>query len=260
MRRSRQADAEYHSLKNAICPELVFNQTLYEDLLNKNISSETRWLDAGCGHKVLPSWREDSERLLVGRARIACGCDTDVAAIKRHRSIRARVICDLRAMPFKGGSLDLVTCNMVAEHLDNPKDVFLQFARVLAPGGIVIVHTPNQWSYFAIASSIIPQVLKNYIGAFLDKREARDYYPVKYLCNTPAKLKELFSNAGLEEVELRMFSSDAVLRSMAANWLGAIFLRLELYLIKLSMQPSWRKFRVTLCGVYRKPGSGFPNL
>jgi SAM-dependent methyltransferase len=245
---------EYARIKEGIVPGLVFNQTLYEQILYKCVTERTVWLDAGCGHKILPAWRESSEDCLIKTARFVCGCDVDAIAIKEHRSLNRLVVCDLAAMPFKDSTFTLITCNMVAEHLDKPEAVFAEFARLLVPGqGTVIVHTPFRWSYFAIISGLIPQRLKNRVGPLLDGRPAVDYYPVRYRCNTPGSLRRTFTSLGLEQLELRMLASEAVLQWLAGSILGTFLLKLELRLIKLSLRSRCRYLRVTLCGIFRKP-------
>src|SRR5438309_5721333 len=134
------SENEYYRLKKAIVPSLLFNQTLYERLISRHISNETIWLDAGAGHKILPEWREQSEQTLVARSRLVCGCDGDRDAIQKHRSLKHRVICDLSALPFKSGTFNLITSNMVLEHLEHPQAVFQEFARSLKQEGFVIVH------------------------------------------------------------------------------------------------------------------------
>jgi len=251
----RSSNVEYQRLKEKIVPNLLFNQTLYEQALRKYVSSETLWLDAGCGHKILPSWRIDSELKLVANARFACGCDVDGNATQRHASLRYRVICDLAALPFKKGSFTLVTCNMVAEHLVNPRAVFAEFARVLqSDKGVVIIHTPYRWSYFAIISRLVPQVIKNYIGRHIDGRPAEDYYPVQYRCNTPRKLRRIFSCVGMQEMKVSMYASDASLQFLAKSRLGRLIVETELYLLRLSLRPRWSFLRLSICGIYKLKG------
>ena len=242
----------YQRLKRQIVPELTFNQTLYEDVLAQHVSPKSVWMDAGCGHRVLPNWRAESELELVKRARVALGCDVDVAAIRVHRSLKNRVISDLGHLPFKSGTVTLITCNMVAEHLDYPEPVFREFARVLAPGGDIIVHTPFRWSYFAVVSALTPQFIKSKIGRLLDDRPVHDYYPVRYRCNTPRRLRTLFRRVGLQEVRASLFASDAILQFLANSSVGRLILRMELYLLRLSLNRRWRFLRLSICGVYRK--------
>jgi len=242
----------YQRLKARIVPQLLFNQTLYEDVLARHVSPKTVWMDAGCGHRVLPNWREESELTLVKRARVSLGCDVDVAAIRVHRSLKNRVISDLGHLPFKSGTVTLITLNMVAEHLDYPEPVFREFARVLAPEGDIIVHTPFRWSYFAIVSALTPQFIKSKIGRMLDDRPVHDYYPVRYRCNTPRRLRMLFGRVGLREVRSSLFASDAILQFLSNSSVGRLFLRMELYLLRLSLNHRWRFLRLSICGVYRK--------
>ena len=158
----------------------------------------------------------------------------------------------MAALPFKSNVFGLITSNMVVEHLDYPERVFREFERTLHPKGVVIVHTPNRWSYFCLISSCLPQCIKNRIGQLLDHRPAHDYYPVRYRCNTPGRLKKVFSEVRLKEVKLSMFASDAVLRSLGKSRLWSWLVRGELYFIRLSLKPRWKFLRVTLCGVYQK--------
>src|SRR5436309_362758 len=58
----------YAHMKRQIVPALRFNQSLYEEALEQTLRPGDRWLDAGCGWKVLPEWRIDSELSLVHRA------------------------------------------------------------------------------------------------------------------------------------------------------------------------------------------------
>ena len=248
--------AIYNRLKQRIAPTLLFNKILYENVVRSKVDDETIWLDAGCGHKLLPSWRADAEFALVRSVGFACGCDGDAAAIREHRSLTRRVVCDLAALPFKAETFTLITCNMVAEHLDDPLRVFREFSRILKPKeGVVIIHSPHRWSYFAVISALVPQSIKNRVGAMLDTRQEQDYYPVRYRCNTINKLRSLFQEAGMEEVKVSMYASDAVFQFLAGTAMGRVLLRMELFLLRLSLRSSWRFLRLTICGIYRKPHS-----
>jgi len=46
-------------------------------------------------------------------------------------------------LPFKSHSFDFVTCLEGLEHIENPQQAIREFARVLRPGGMVIVSIPN---------------------------------------------------------------------------------------------------------------------
>jgi len=47
------------------------------------------------------------------------------------------------ALPFKAGSFDVVVCSDGIEHLENQFATFREFARLLRPGGSIVIATPN---------------------------------------------------------------------------------------------------------------------
>ena len=49
------------------------------------------------------------------------------------------------AMPFADASFDTVLCTQVIEHVTEPKAVVAECARVLRPGGAVIISAPQYW-------------------------------------------------------------------------------------------------------------------
>lgn len=125
---------DYTALKQRFVPTLHFNQAIYEEAVASAVSEDTAWLDAGTGWHILPSWRGEMERSLADRARIVIGCDADEASLQKHRTLRCLAVADLEQLPFAAESIDLLTCNMVVEHLQRPHAVFAEFARVLRGG------------------------------------------------------------------------------------------------------------------------------
>src|SRR4030095_86368 len=119
------------------------SQTLYEKVLHSHVTPETKWLDLGCGHHVLPVWREEEERRLVAGCGMLVGMDYDLPSLKKHRSISLRVRGNINRLPFPDSFFDLVTANMVVEHLADPVEQFCEINRVLKPGGRFLFHTPN---------------------------------------------------------------------------------------------------------------------
>ncbi|OYR47072.1 class I SAM-dependent methyltransferase [Halorubrum sp. Hd13] len=57
------------------------------------------------------------------------------------------VVRDLNAdptLPFDDGAFDAVCCALSVQYLQYPGDVFAEFARVLAPGGVLVVSFSNR--------------------------------------------------------------------------------------------------------------------
>src|SRR4051812_40974401 len=103
----------YGRLRDAIAPGLRYSQHFYEQQLAAAAAAESDWLDLGCGHRVLPEWRGAAERAIVARCRTVTGIDYDLPSLVKHRSMKRRVRGDIGSLPFKDGSFDLVTANMV---------------------------------------------------------------------------------------------------------------------------------------------------
>lgn len=55
------------------------------------------------------------------------------------------VWADALALPFADGSFDSVLCSEVLEHVPEPGRLFAEAARVLTPGGTLILSTPQTW-------------------------------------------------------------------------------------------------------------------
>jgi SAM-dependent methyltransferase len=105
-----------------------------------------RVLDIGCGSGLFLR-----ELLAGGRGLKAIGLDnsSQAAAIawKRH-GIRV-ITADLARAPFSEASFDLITMFHVLEHLSEPAAYLTMARRLLAPGGKLVVQTPNLdcWQY-----------------------------------------------------------------------------------------------------------------
>jgi len=145
-------------------------------------------------------------------------------------------VSDLSRLPYRTGTFNLVTANMVVEHLTTPAAVFDEFARVLRPHGQLIIHTPNAWSYFVAVARLLPDPLIRKI----DGRPPEDIFPAHYRANHPRRLQRLLHAAGFERPEIRMVASDAVVQGW--RWLAAA----ELFVIRATMTRVGRPFRVSM--------------
>jgi len=90
-------------------------------------------LDVGCGMKPY-------EALLGRRTTSWTGLDFTQSAAGQTR---ADVFGSALDMPFADGRFDTVLCTQVAEHVPEPGRQFAECARVLRPGGVLILTTPQ---------------------------------------------------------------------------------------------------------------------
>lgn len=113
-----------------------------------------------CGHSILPRWRANEELQLVKTCKAIFGIDYDLPSLKAHRNITKKLRGDVTSLPFRSEAFDLVTANMVVEHLDNPNEQFREISRILRPKGVFLFHTPNAYGYGVILSKFVPEWLK----------------------------------------------------------------------------------------------------
>jgi ubiquinone/menaquinone biosynthesis C-methylase UbiE len=130
---------------------------------------------------------------------IYVGVDLDIHSLRNSEEIN-KVCGDVSSLPFPDGSFDLVTSNMVFEHLADPLAVLKEANRVLAEGGILIIHTASSRHYMLIAGRLLSAILplKTYRGLVsrYTGRKEEDIFPTVYRANTARKLTTMASKAG----------------------------------------------------------------
>lgn len=232
--------AIYYKTKGFIAPSLEYAQIFYEEVLFKHVAADIRWLDLGCGHQILSPWRQSQEDELVSRCQNVIGIDLDFPALRAHRSIRKRVSGDILHLPFNAGSFDLVTANMVVEHLSDPLAQFCEIRRVLKPGGRFVFHTPNAYGYFSIARRFIPWRLNVWLARLLEERLEEDIFPVQYKANTAARINEIARLAGFKVNGIRMLLSSPVFAVVPPLMI------VELLWIRLLMLKRFKRWRTNI--------------
>ena len=236
----------YWALEKVIAPGLKYSHDLYEHVLESEVRGDTEWLDLGCGHQILPQWRAEQEKRLVERCRSVVGIDADRPSLSKHRSIKLRVAGNIGRLPWRDESFTLVTANMVVEHLDAPGAQFAEIARVLKPGGVFIMHTPNRRGYSTIAARLIPERIKKRLVYLLEQREAADVFRTFYRANTREEIERLAGAAGFGVRRIRLIVSSAELVVVPP------LVVLELLWIRLLMTSFLKSFRTTIIAILQK--------
>jgi ubiquinone/menaquinone biosynthesis C-methylase UbiE len=182
-----------------------------------------QWLELGCGHQFLPEWLSAQEGLNPGPCRVV-GIDLDADALSRHAGLSHRILGNIEALPFRNNTFSLVTANMVIEHVANPATLFAEVSRVLARGGLFLVHTPNLNGYTTVLTRAIPSSLRAPLASVLLGRDERDVYPTFYRANTHKALKELAHRSGLVPLRMEYVESSPQLIAMPPLLLGELAL------------------------------------
>jgi SAM-dependent methyltransferase len=201
--------SSYFQLERRIAPEVRYAQSHYEEMLDRHVEVGARWLDVGCGRRLLPPWSESREKELVARCALLVGIDQDFSSLLDNRTARP-CFGAIGQLPFAAGAFSLVTANMVVEHLGAPDEEFAEVHRVLAPNGVFLLHTPNAAAYPTTIARRLPDAAKRLLALTLDGRSGGDVFPTYYRANTGSALEGLARRTGFELAELRYVSTSAV--------------------------------------------------
>jgi SAM-dependent methyltransferase len=237
----------YWRLEKKIVPGLGSSQYAYLSALSAFFPRNARWLDVGCGHNIFGTWMGTEEREMVARSRAVVGIDLDLDSVRKHATIHDRLLCRLENLPFKAGTFDVVTANMVVEHVEDPAGALNAIYKVLAPSGIFVFHTSNRRNPLIRIATRVPQDLKNRIIKFFENRASEDVYPTWYRFNLTEQIRAAATDAKFEIVRLDHISTSAL-----TVMLGPL-VALELLWIKWIGAPGRAELRTNIIGVLRKP-------
>lgn len=167
------------------------------------VTSTFRILDYGCGtgaHYAAAAHPVQAIRRLRGRVAEVLGADVDPACagnpyIDKFLLIKGSVV------PLPSRSVDLCVTDWTLEHLSDVEAFFRECARVIRPGGILCIRTPNRWHYSSIVARTVPfryhQAIRRWMGQF---HTEADVFPTLYRCNSRRQLRRRLRTAGFSAV------------------------------------------------------------
>ena len=238
----------YWRLEKIFFPKLKYSQYHYYDVLKEAVPANSLWLDLGCGHQMFASWMLAEEQELAKRATRLIGVDLDMEGLKKHPTVMGKVFGNLEDLPFAAGSFNVVTANMVVEHLSAPEKVLREVFRVLRPGGIFVFHTPNARCVVVRVSARLPQAVKTLAARVLEGRKAEDVFPTFYRMNTEGAIRQQMAKTDFQLRQLRTISSSAV-----TAMLGPVAI-VELLYLRLIEADRYKGLRSNVIVTLQKPG------
>jgi SAM-dependent methyltransferase len=239
-------ESVYWWLESVIDPGAKSTQYRYADTLRCLVERESRWMDLGCGHAILPDWVSDQE-VLLERAQRAVGVDPDVGSLAQHNQIKRLVAATCEELPFRASVFDRISANMVVEHLARPLPTLREIHRVLRSGGVLLFHTPNARFYLTWMASCLPQSIKNTMIRFSEGRKKADVYPTHYRMNRLQDIHRVAGESGFRVVQCESLNSSAV-NSIFLGPLACI----DLLIRRILRQERFKEFRSNFIVVLEK--------
>jgi SAM-dependent methyltransferase len=101
-------------------------------------------LDLGCGDGNHTAW-------LAAFADKIYGSDYNIVRLARARGLNGKAtffLADILDYPARDGFFDVVFFNHVIEHIPDDAGALAEIYRIMAPGGVLILGTPNEGSWW----------------------------------------------------------------------------------------------------------------
>lgn len=209
-------------------------------MIIRHSGSHSVVLDAGCGQATFAiPWRHFC-RQLIG---------VDIApGIAENPWVGYKVRADLYRLPLADNSIDIVILRYVMEHLERPADALREAARVLRPGGKLVLLTPNRHHYVCLVARLTPHWFHRWFLARHGRFE-EDVSPTRYKANTRRGLRKVALQAGFRIRELELFEA----APGYLNWFWPAFMLGVAYERIVNRFPFLAGLRVSMLATLEKP-------
>jgi SAM-dependent methyltransferase len=128
-------------------------------LFPRFVPAGSRVLDVAGGYSVFAEPALAGRLARIWRYDLVC-CDLAVAAMEeraRSHPQHGWLVSDALHLPFRDGAFDAVHAGEIVEHVPSADDAFGEWARVLRPGGTLVLSTPNRGGLLnAVEGAAVP--------------------------------------------------------------------------------------------------------
>ena len=105
-------------------------------------------LDVGCGSSRIVQKLSKMARSLPSGSSSVVAVEFSFPKLRYLKKIDSpRVNADICHLPFRGGTVDVAICSEVVEHINDRTTPFAELVRILRPGGMLIMGTPDYDSW-----------------------------------------------------------------------------------------------------------------
>ncbi len=135
------------------------------------------------------------------------------------------ILCDLESIPLEPGCADYVICRFVFEYLSDPQGVFNELARILKPGGKLVV---GDLDYNCLTHYPLDPKLEEDLLRVVEALQANNFFD-PYIGR---KLYSFFHRARLEDIQVHFSAHHLFYGDLSAtdefNWTAKIDRLIEL--------------------------------
>ena len=218
----------------------------FHALCARHITRGSEILEIGCG----PGNRT-SEFLATTLGRTH-GLDPDPAAqanpfLQSCRRLTGPVY------PFPDGTFDAAVSDYVVEHIAQPAEHLREVLRVLRPGSVYVLRTPNLWHYVAIVSALTPHWFHVMVANRLRRLpvDSREPYPTFYRMNAAHTIRRLANEIGFNVRSISMIEKEPSYAVLSR----ALFVAALTYERVVNRCDVFAPFRANIFAVLEKPSS-----
>lgn len=167
-------------------------------------AAEADVLDAACGVGY------GTQLLARAAAKSATGVDLSEQAVatarERYGEEASFLVADAAELPLDTDSIDLAVCFETIEHVERPERVFTELRRVLRPGGVLLVSSPNR----GVSPPHNPHHVREYTRDELAAELAASFPHVELLAQQPWFAAVVAPSHGVGELALAVRADEAL--------------------------------------------------
>ena len=172
-------------------------------------------LGAGSGYVKEMNFRDEADEV--------SGIDLDPDILK-NPFLHSYVIGSVYDLDVFGEKqFDVIICNSVIEHIDNPEKFVFEISRKLKPGGFFFGKTPNKNHYMPVVARMTPLSFHKWFNKKRGRPEEHTF-ETHYKLNSQSAIKKYFSGEGWKNLRIESFEGPPSYLRMnflfyAAGWL-----------------------------------------
>jgi len=163
-------------------------------------SAESDIAEIGCGRE------SGFLRRLASNYRFLYGFDPEITTPSQQGNIRLAPGF-AEHLELGNESVDVLTSMDVIEHLADPRKAFVEFMRVLRPGGRILLITPNKFHPPLFAARLLSHRTRQRLNSFVTGTKDEDTFPTYYALNSVPACELLARDLGLNVIKAEYVSN-----------------------------------------------------